>query len=323
MKKFISLLLMAALMLSMAACGAPAQDPETTPATTEPKPQETVQATVPSEVENPVTFFSLSLGENYDSIASINAFPNEDGTVHVEYVGSEKKVGDFDAQIFQGISSAFQASGLADLTGQDVYEEGEANGSMYVEFADGTSAMVGFSGKIPEAYTQGYAAMDAYFQTLVADLPVYVAQPMVMGDVEPAMLDTVMQIMNGTGIENLDGFSISQLALDDTFAFSAGLSNAEGITAAVNCAPMMMTTAYSLVIVNLEDASKAEAVAADFESNLDWRKWVCVAPSNALLAQKDNMVLCLMADGGLYNQTLTGLEAAGWTVTKTLENPDM
>jgi len=323
MKKFISLLLMAALMLSMAACGAPAQDPETIPATTEPKPQETVQATVPAEVENPVTFFSLSLGENYDSIASINAFPNEDGTVHVEYVGSEKKVGDFDAQIFQGISSAFQASGLADLTGQDVYEEGEANGSMYVEFADGTSAMVGFSGKIPEAYTQGYAAMDAYFQTLVADLPVYVAQPMVMGDVEPAILDTVMQIMNGTGIENLDGFSISQLAMDDTFAFSAGLSSAEGITAAVNCAPMMMTTAYSLVIVTLEDASKAEAVAADFESNLDWRKWVCVAPSNALLAQKDNMVLCLMADSGLYNQTLTGLEAAGWTVTKTLENPDM
>ena len=323
MKKFISLLLMAALMLSMVACGTTAQEPATTPATTEPKPQETIQATVPAEVENPVTFFSLSLGENYDSIASITVFSNEDGTVHVEYVGSEKKVGDFDAEIFQGISAAFAATGLADLTGQDVYEEGEANGSMYVEFADGTAASVGFSGKIPEAYTQGYAAMDAYFQTLVADLPVYVAQPMVMGDVEPALLDTVMQIMNGTGIQNLDGFAISQLAMDDTFAFSAGLSGAEGITAAVNCAPMMMTTAYSLVIVTLEDASNAEAVAADFESNLDWRKWVCVAPSSALLAQKDNMVLCLMADGDLYSQTLTGLEAAGWTVTKTLENPDM
>jgi len=84
-----------------------------------------------------------------------------------------------------------------------------------------------------------------------------------------------------------------------------------------------MTTAYSLVIVTLEDASKAEAVSGDFESNLDWRKWVCVAPSNALIAQKDNMVLCLMAGDSLYTQTLTGIEAAGWTVTKTLENPDM
>ena len=85
----------------------------------------------------------------------------------------------------------------------------------------------------------------------------------------------------------------------------------------------MMTTAYSLVIVTVEDASKAEAVAADFESTMDWRKWVCVAPSNALLAQKDNMVLCLMAADELFTQTQQGIETSGWTVTKTLENPDM
>ena len=183
--------------------------------------------------------------------------------------------------------------------------------------------MVGYSGKIPEAYAQGYAAMDAYFQTLVADMPEYVPQPMVMGDVEPALLDAVNEILNGSGIEALDSFSISQLPLDDTFSFSAGLTSADGIVNAVSCAPMMMTTAYSLVIVTLEDASKAEAVAADFESNLDWRKWVCVAPSDALLAQKDNMILCLMAADAMFTQTQQGLEAAGWTVTKTLTNPDM
>ena len=86
---------------------------------------------------------------------------------------------------------------------------------------------------------------------------------------------------------------------------------------------MMMTTADSLVIVTLEDASKAEAVANDFENTMDWRKWVCVAPSHALLAQKDNMVLCLMAGSDLFLQTQSGVEAAGWNVTKTLENPDM
>ena len=317
-KKILCLLLSAVLLLS--ACGAPAAPSETT---TAPTTEVTVAVTTPSEVENPVTFFTLSMGENFEEIFSMTAYANEDGSAHIEYVGQEKKVGDFDAIYFHGIAAAFADSGLAALNGQDAYAEGEANGSMYVEFADGSMCTVGFSGNIPEAYAQGYAAMDAYFQQLVANLPVYVPQPMLMGEVEPALLDTMTQILNGTGIETLDGFAISQLPLDDTFGFAAGLSGTEGIVNAVSCAPMMMTTAYSLVIVTLEDASKAEAVSGDFESNLDWRKWVCVAPSNALIAQKDNMVLCLMAGDSLYTQTLTGIEAAGWTVTKTLENPDM
>ena len=320
--RILCVLMSAVLLLSMAACGAPAAPAETT-APTQPAPQETVEATQPAEVENPVAYFSLSLGENYENIHSLTAYPNEDGTVHVEYVGEEKKVGELDALTLHGIAAAFEKSGLAALNGQDAYSDGEANGSMYVQFADETFAAAGFSGSIPEAYTQGYAAMDAYFKALVAELPVYVPQPMVMGDVDTFLLDTMNQILYGSGMEPLDAFSISQLALDDTFGFAAGLSCTEGIVNAVSCAPMMMTTAYSLVIVTLEDASQAESVCGDFESNLDWRKWVCVAPSNALLAQKDNMVLCLMADGGMYSQTLTGIEAAGWTVVKTLNNPDM
>jgi hypothetical protein len=35
------------------------------------------------------------------------------------------------------------------------------------------------------------------------------------------------------------------------------------------------------------------------------------------------MVLCLMAADELFAQTQQGVETAGWTVTKTLENPDM
>ena len=318
-KKMIALVLLMSLLLT--ACGTTAA-PETTVAPTEATTEATVAVT-PAEVENPITYFSLSLAENFETVYYLSAYGYEGEDVYVEYVGQEKKMGYMEPTVLNGITVAFLDSGLMELNGQDVYEEGEANASMYIEFADGTSAMVGYSGNIPEAYAQGYAAMDAYFQTLVADMPVYVPQPMVMGDVEPALLDAVNAILNGSGIEALDSFSISQLPLDDTFSFSAGLTNADGIVNAVSCAPMMMTTAYSLVIVTLEDASKAEAVAADFESNLDWRKWVCVAPSDALLAQQDNMVLCLMAGDALYAQTQQGLEAAGWTVTKTLTNPDM
>ena len=322
-KRILCAVLMAALLLTACAPAAPVETTEATKAPTETTTQTEEVVTTPVETESPLTFFSLTLGENYDTIYSLTAYPNDDGSAHIEYVGSEKKVGDLDAACLQGIADAFTESGLAALAGQDVYEEGDANGSMYVAFPDETNFSVGYSGNIPEAYTQGYAAMDAYFQTLVADLPVYVPQPLVMGDVDPVLLDTMNQILAGTSLKNLDSFSISQLPLDDTFGFAAGLSGTDGITAAVSCAPMMMTTAYSLVIVTLEDAAKAEAVANDFENTMDWRKWVCVAPSHALLAQKDNMVLCLMANSDLLLQTQSGMEAAGWTVTKTLENPDM
>ena len=65
----------------------------------------------------------------------------------------------------------------------------------------------------------------------------------------------------------------------------------------------------------------AADVAADFEANLDWTKWVCVAPSDAMTAVKDNMVLCLMAADANYTQTAAGITAAGWTTVNTLTNP--
>ena len=99
-----------------------------------------------------------------------------------------------------------------------------------------------------------------------------------------------------------------------------GLSTDTGIADAAQCAPMMMTTAYSLSVVTLEEGADAEAVCADFAANVDWQKWVCVMPTNALVAVKDNMVLCLVADGDLYTMTAAGIESAGWTVVETLEN---
>ena len=323
MKRLISLLLAAVMVLSLAACGT------TTPETTAPSVSDTtpVETTTPTtqpgneQVENLVTFFSLSIGENYENIKSITAFSNEDGTVHVEYVGDVKKVGELDATAFAQITAALAESGLVALNGQEVWGEGEANGSMYIEYADGTMLTAGFGGEIPEAYTQGYAAMDAFFAELTASIPEYVAQPLVQGAPDAALLEEMNAILNGANIANLDAYVINEVMKDEYFAFSVGLSSTDGIAAAVNCAPMMMTTAYSLAIVSL-DGAEAEAVCADFESNLDWMKWVCVAPSDALIATKDNMVLCLMGADELYATTVAGIQAAGWTVVSTATNPN-
>lgn len=319
MKRLLALLMAAMLLAALSAC-TPAEDPNQTEGT---DAAEDVQAgTVPvyPETANPVTFFSLSLGEDHENIRSITVSANEDGSAHVEYVGDVKKVGNLDPNVFHGITAAFEDSGLAALNGQDTWSDGQANGSMYIEFADGTCVTAGFSGEIPEDYSQGYAVMDGFFAQLTASVPVYVPQPAIMGSVDPMLLEEVNAILAGSGMQNVDAFTISHVAKDEYFAYTLGLSSDRGIAAAVSLAPMMMTTAYSLVIVSLENAGDRQDVCSDFMQNLDWTKWVCVAPTNAMVAAKGNMVLCLMAADELYSQTAAGVEAAGWSVIKVAEN---
>lgn len=311
MKRLTALVLAVLMALSLAAC---------TPAA----PAETTAPAAPTYpvAENPVNFFSMTLGEDYENIRSITAFLNEDGTAHVEYVGDVKKVGPLDASIFNGITAAVADAGLADLNGQENYLEGEANGSMYICYADETMLSAGFGGEIPELYREGYAKMDAFFVQLTASIPEYVPQPTVLGEVEETMLHELMSIISGSGMKNSDAFTISPVVRDEYFAYSLGLSSDAGIADAALCAPMMMTTAYSLAIVKLEEGADRNAVCADFAENVDWMKWVCVMPNNAMVATKDDLVLCLVAEGQLYSLTAIGIEAAGWTVVETIEKPN-
>lgn len=319
MKKILSVLSLVLALAVLCACTGKLPEQTTAPAATE--TEQTEAPTIPSfaEQKNPIRYFSLSMGENYENILRMDVFANENGTVHVEYVGEEKKVGDFDANIFHGITEAFRSSGLEALNGKDTFGEGEANGSMYVEFTDGTMVMAGFSGTIPEAYAKGYEAMDRFFAELTAGLPVYVPQPMVIGEVEETLLKETLEILQGSGIEALDAFTVTQIQS----AFEAGLSSYEGIGGGVSVAPMMITTAYSLVIVRLEDAKNLDAVCADFEKNIDWRKWVCVAPNSALIATKGDLALCLVTHEDPGTGTARGILQAGWTEVKSLKNPDM
>ena len=322
LNKILTLLLALAMMLSMAACGGSGEttDPADTTAPAE-STAATEAETLPSvTVENPVTRFYLSMGQTYDAVTYMNVYENEDGSIYVEYVGGEKKVGSMDASILHGIAAALESTSLSTLNGQEIYGDGEASASAYIEFKDGTSLSMGYSGSIPQEFVDGYTAMDTYFQTLTASLPVYVPQAQVMGEVDPAVLEAMQAIVNNSSMDGLDNLAISDVPMDEFFAFTLGLSSADGIVNGANCAAMMMTTPYSLSIVTVENEESIAAVRSDFEANLGWQKWVCVTPSDALIAQKGNMVLCLLAPADMYAKTAASVEANGWTELLHLEN---
>ena len=318
MKKIIALLLAMLMLLSFAACGGTNNEttaPDTTEETTEAATEETTEGTTESgTAAQGLDSISLTYGQNLDNIQMMNVYNNGDGTYSVDYMGQIRKVGSLDAAAMETIDQALQSSGLLELNGQSEYQEGEASGSYYVSYADGTMYSADFSGVVPEAFLTGFTAMDTCFQSITADIPEYVPEPMLVGEVaesDRAALDAILANMT---LDMPDSYMISGVAKDEYFASTVGLSSDEGIASGVSFSAMMMTTAYALNIVTVEDGTSVDTVAEDFNTTLDWAKWVCVMPSNALIATKNNQVLCLMGSDDLYNQTVSAIEAAGYTV---------
>ena len=313
MKKLICLLLALAMVFSLVACGnKPVEEPATEPATETPTENEA------PAFESEITYFTISYGS-----VSISAYPNEDGTIHVEYYGAEKKIGDLDASAMDTIAAELAKTALPSLNGLAEYTDGDNYGGFYISFADETMLTGDFGGATPEGFEESFVAMEACIVALTADLPVYVPELQVMDGVNADALTAVQEIMNGTGFTDLDNFSVSDVALDEYFGDTVGLTGAEGIANATLCSAMMMTTPYSLAIVTLEDAANADAVCADFAANINWHKFVCVTPTDAIIAVNGNMVLCLMAADELFASTKTAIENAGWEVVEAISNPDM
>lgn len=320
----ICLALTLVLAFSLTACVGDNGSETSAPTTT--APETTAPETTAPVVSGPaMNYMSLSYGETYDSLTYISAYTNDDGTVTIDYQGEIRKSGTVDASIMDALAAELAVSGLPELHEQSVWEEGEASGAMYITFDDETVFYsADFAGNVPQAFIDGFNKMKTLFVDLIAEVPEYVPEAAVVGNVDETVLNEIKNIIGSTSMPQ-DSLVINEIALDDadTFGFSAGLSTSEGIVNAANCNSMMMTSAYSLVVVTVEDAANIASVRADFEANMDWNKWVCVRPTGALIAQKDNMVICLMAMDQSYTETEAAITAAGWTEITTFTDPGM
>ena len=320
-----SLALLLAVMLLLTGCAtAKPGDTTVTEITTVPAPDQNTNAVDgPFDVEGKeLAFFSVNLDRTGGDNRYMMAYPNEDGTVYVEYVGDVKKIGsNMDAAALDEIAAALTQSGMAALNGKNIYLDGGAMASAYVEYTDGTVVGIGYSGEIPQAYLDAYNVLDAAFQALTAELEAYVPAPVVGDGVDEAALTALLAILEAAQIRDLDMFQIADVAKDDTFNLVMGISSPEGIAKGTSCSAMMMTTPYSMVVATLEEGADMQAVRNEFINSLDWQKWVCVMPTGALVAQKGNMVLCLMGADALFEQTVQAITDCGWESLEAIDSP--
>lgn len=326
MKKIIAMLAALTMVLSMAACGN--TQPETTEGTTTAPTTQATEAPTTEATEDTTepssdvlaNFIQLSISEEDGTIVSLTAYDDEEGGVYVEYVGAVKKVGTLDKTTLAGLTNVLTTSGFAAMNGTEEYGDGFAYASVYCSYTDESMLSVNYGGEIPQTFRDAYAIVDEYFQDLVKDLPEYVPSPEVMGDVNSDILDALNGLLTESGAEPLDAFSITDVPVDGDFAAAMGLSKNDGIVSGAACGPMMTSVAFSCNVVLVENEGDVASVVADFAANVDWDRWICVSASDALVATKGNLVLCLAGAEDLYQMFAGAVETAGWTVVETLVN---
>lgn len=93
-------------------------------------------------------------------------------------------------------------------------------------------------------------------------------------------------------------FSLNTMTIDladaDSVSWLTGISDPALLSDAAISEPMMSSQAYSMVLVRVADAAKAEEVAQTMLDNINPAKWVCVEADDIDAAIYGDLVLFVM-----------------------------
>lgn len=115
------------------------------------------------------------------------------------------------------------------------------------------------------------------------------------------MEENINKIMEENPVEFMGGvipLDLTDASEDALLAFKSytGLEAQELIKEGAVYEPMMGSLAFSLVLVRVSDAAKAEQIARDMKANIDPRKWICVEADQVMLAGYGDVVMFIMLD---------------------------
>jgi len=115
------------------------------------------------------------------------------------------------------------------------------------------------------------------------------------------MEENINKIMEENPAEFMGGvipLDLEDASEDALLAFESytGLQARDLIKDGAVYEPMMGSLAFSLVLVRVADAAKAEQVARDMKENIDPRKWICVEADQVMLAGYGDVVMFIMLD---------------------------
>lgn len=84
--------------------------------------------------------------------------------------------------------------------------------------------------------------------------------------------------------------------VQENFPFYSGLENGDDLADIVVSEPFIGSIAYSLVVVQVKDATKAHDIATQMKDNIVINKWRCVTADDLMVAGKGDIVMLIMVD---------------------------
>lgn len=85
----------------------------------------------------------------------------------------------------------------------------------------------------------------------------------------------------------------------DFLKYNTGLDSADKIKEVSVSEAMMTSTAYSLVLIRVNDSTDAEEVAKAVKEGIDPRKWICVEADDLSVVAYGDVVMLVMVDSSL------------------------
>ena len=118
---------------------------------------------------------------------------------------------------------------------------------------------------------------------------------------EGTMEENAMKVMEIAPVEFMGGtipVDLTDTSEDGKWAvnYFTGLNDASKITDVAVYESMMGSQAFSLVLVQVNDAAEAESVAREMKEKINPRKWICVEANDIKAAGCGDVVMFIMLD---------------------------
>ncbi|WP_313129700.1 hypothetical protein [Anaerocolumna sp.] len=116
---------------------------------------------------------------------------------------------------------------------------------------------------------------------------------------EKDLLDIIKKIyeIKDPGLR-LDNASVD-LSNEDSVKYYTGLTDSSKVKKIAASEAMILSHAYSLVLVQLNDVGDAEKVANDMLNGIDTRKWICVGADDLQVVSHDDVIMLFMVSSTL------------------------
>lgn len=108
----------------------------------------------------------------------------------------------------------------------------------------------------------------------------------------------------------------------DTINYMTGLENGDDLEYLLVSEPMMSSQAYSMVIAKVKSGVNANKVAETMKTNINTRKWICVAAEKLYATNSGDVVFLVMTKADLAQSIFNSFKTLAGNTGKVFERTE-